>query len=85
MSILAEGTVIYLALGGVVDQKKELRTIEGKMGALGKAIEAKASRLRNPEFIKKAPVSVVTKEKETLRDYTEELERLKRMQDELRS
>ncbi len=54
------------------------------MKSLEGILKSKKSRIRNPEFIKKAPREIIEKENESISKLKDELKRLKRMSDELR-
>lgn len=74
---------IYLHFSGLLDIASEQRKIKEKITNLERIIKSKEERLKNPEFVKKAPQDVVEKEKESKEGLTDELKRLERMLGEL--
>lgn len=75
---------IYAAVGkieiyllGAVDEAKEKARLEKEIISLGKIIASAESRLANKEFVDKAPVAIVKKEKDKLKEWKEELKSLK--------
>ena len=83
VSAIIEDTDIYLHFTGLLEVSKEQGRLKEKIDALGKIIVAKVSRLRNPEFLKKAPKEVVGKEKEDIAELKKSIKRLEKMHDEL--
>jgi len=75
---------IYITLGdieiyliGAVDKEKEQARIMKEIAKLEKIIEITKKKLKNKEFVDKAPKAVVNKEKEKLEQYEGELKNLK--------
>jgi valyl-tRNA synthetase len=75
---------IYLHFTGLFDIAQEQQKIKEKMNSLEGIIKSKESRIKNPEFIKKAPRDIVEKEKEGILKLNDEFRRLKQMFNELR-
>jgi len=84
VSALAEDIDIYLYFSGLLDIAAELKKIEGEKQNLEGILKSKESRMKNAEFIKKAPKEVIEKENESISKLKDELQRLRRMSDELR-
>jgi valyl-tRNA synthetase len=83
MSTIIEDVDIYLHFSGLVDLAKEQSKIREKISNLEASKKSKIARLKNQEFIKKAPQEVVDKEKESITKLEDDLKRLEKMADEL--
>ncbi len=57
--IIARGTDIYLALGGVIDLAAEKSRLTGALAAAEQDIAGFAARLANKEFARKAPAHII--------------------------
>ena len=72
----------YVVLSGLIDIQVERQRIESALSDVEKMIRGLEGRLRNEEFLKKAPKDIVEKE----RRRAEELEnRKKRLEENLRT
>ncbi len=74
---------IYLHFSGLVDINKERNRIKERRLGLDKMVKVKEQRLKNTEFVKKAPPPVVAKEREDVKKLKDESERLEKMLREL--
>ncbi|MGD0336397.1 MAG: valine--tRNA ligase [Candidatus Omnitrophota bacterium] len=74
---------IYLHFTGLIEIGKEQNRIIEKMNELAKLRKSKEDRLKNSEFIKRAPEEIVQKEKESLEEIKSSIKRLERMHNEL--
>jgi valyl-tRNA synthetase len=74
---------IYLHFSGLLDLNKERLKISKKIDEMEKIKNLKEQRIRNPEFLKKAPKDVIEKERGIMRGLKNSLERLERMLNEL--
>jgi valyl-tRNA synthetase len=83
VSAVIEDVDIYLHFTGLLDIAKERQKIKEKMENLSKIIQAKNERLKNPDFVKKAPQEVVDNEKETKTKLNDALKRLEKIFREL--
>ena len=83
ISAVAQDIDIYLHFSGLLDMAKEKHKIKEKINELGKIKNLKEQRIKNPEFLKKAPEEVVAKEKEDIEELKDSLKRLERMSNEL--
>ncbi len=83
ISSICESADIYLSFSGLIDIAKELQKSMQKLDNLKKVITGKESRLKNAEFVKKAPKDVVEKEKESLLEAHNTIKRLERTISEL--
>ncbi len=79
--IILKNATIYVPMGELIDEKKELQRIQNE---LKKAIEYKSkieAKLENKDFIKKAPKNIVNQERERLE---EQKKLIKELEDKLR-
>ncbi len=74
---------IYLHFSGLLDISKEKHKIKEKINELEKIKSSKEQRIKNPEFLKKAPKEIVEKEKESIEELKNSLKRLEKMYNEL--
>ncbi len=84
ISACLEDVDIYLHFSGLLDIAKEQDKIKERIKNLEQAMRAKETRIKNSEFIRKAPQEVVQKEKESLAEIQSTLKRLEHMGQELR-
>ncbi|MFH0828286.1 MAG: valine--tRNA ligase [Candidatus Omnitrophota bacterium] len=68
---------ITILLEGVVDIEKELIKLDGKIKKAENDIKAKQATLNNKNFVDRAPVEIVEKEKSKLKELEETLHKLK--------
>ncbi|MBI1879980.1 MAG: class I tRNA ligase family protein, partial [Chloroflexi bacterium] len=66
--VISGGIEIYLPLAGMIDLDAERERWHKEVAQLEKRIAASRIKLNNPNFIEKAPASVVEKEREQLVD-----------------
>jgi len=83
ISAVVEDIDIYLHFSGLLDISKEKHKIKEKINELEKIENLKEQRIKNSEFINKAPKEVVEKEKESMGELKNSLRRLERMYNEL--
>jgi valyl-tRNA synthetase len=57
---------IFMELEGIVDIAAETARLNKEIGALGLDIKSKEARLKNKEFLQRAPQEIIKKEKESL-------------------
>jgi valyl-tRNA synthetase len=79
-----EGVDIYLHFSGLIDIVQEREKIKAKADKLIGLIKVKKERLKNPEFLKKAPAEITEMEKQGIAKGKDTLQRLLKMHDELR-
>ncbi|MBM3249544.1 MAG: valine--tRNA ligase [Candidatus Omnitrophica bacterium] len=84
VSAVSKDADIYLHFSGLLDLAAEQEKIKKKTTSLSALLRAKEARMKNAEFVKKAPKEVVEGEKESINKLNEELSRLQKMHDELR-
>jgi valyl-tRNA synthetase len=83
ISAIAEDIDVYLHFSGLLDIAKEQQKIKEKMQGLERLKKEKEARIKNPQFIKKAPKEVVDSEGESIAKLGDELKRLEKMLHEL--
>ena len=74
-----EGFNIFVSLEGVIDVESEKTRLGKKMEDLEIQIRRTDDRLKNRDFVARAPEAIVNKEKEKSENLKEQVERLKRM------
>ncbi|MFH0826975.1 MAG: valine--tRNA ligase, partial [Candidatus Omnitrophota bacterium] len=84
ISACLEDVDIYLHFSGLLDIEKEQHKIKEKIKDLERARSSKEARLKNSEFVKKAPQEIVLKERESIAEIQSTLKRLEHMSQELR-
>jgi valyl-tRNA synthetase len=75
---------LSIPLSGILDLEKEKLKVDVKIRQAEAEIKTKERTLDNKEFVKKAPLEVVEKEKARLKELGDILKRLKAIKDELR-
>jgi len=74
---------VYLHFSGLLDMAKEQERISARLRAIIKSKNDKEIRLKNPDFVKRAPQEIVEKEKTGIVELADEIKRLERMSSEL--
>ncbi|MDP3732136.1 MAG: valine--tRNA ligase, partial [Candidatus Omnitrophota bacterium] len=83
ISAVAVHIDIYLHFSGLLDIDKEKHKIKEKINEMERIKNLKEQRMKNSEFVNKAPKEVVEKEKESIGELKKSLKRLERMHNEL--
>jgi valyl-tRNA synthetase len=65
-AVLQDGTTLYIALGDLVDVRKECHRLGTEHSRLTQLIQSQRGKLSNEQFTSRAPVEVVTREREKL-------------------
>lgn len=65
-AVLKDGTSLYIALGDLVDLRKECERLGAEFARLSQLIQSQESKLGNQNFVSRAPAEVVAKEREKL-------------------
>ena len=84
VSLLIKDIHVFIPLEGLVDLEKERTRIKLQIEKGEAELKGKEVRLKNKDFLGKAPVEVVEKEKERVGELKAQLIRLKKIQDELK-
>jgi len=79
MHAVLEDIDIIMRFSGSFNNQKIKRELEDKIVSLKKAIESKNILLNNPNFVKKAPKDILTKEKENKAKLEDKQKRLKKI------
>jgi valyl-tRNA synthetase len=75
---------LSIPLEGIVDVEKEILKIKERINKIESEINIKGKNLNNKEFMKKAPREVIEKEEERLNELSDNLRRLKTIENDLR-
>lgn len=67
---------VYVPLADVIDLKQERTRLEKEIAQKERFLESVRKKLQNPQFLEKAPVEVVARERQKEQDARAELERL---------
>ncbi len=70
---------IYIPLKGLIDLDVERQRIEKEINRLEGSLKGIEKKLSNEKFVNNAPADVVEKEKTKLRDWTGNLDKLKKV------
>ncbi len=85
ISAIAGNIQVFLELEGLIDFEKEIEKLNKEIEGLKNDLKSKEARLDNKEFIKKAPLEIVEKEKELLAVGKEKLASLSKIIHELKN
>lgn len=75
-TIVAQEAEIFIPLEGVIDLEKERERLLEEKSRLESLIHATELKLKNPQFMEKAPQHIVEKEREKLHSLKDKLQRL---------
>ncbi|MDD4907467.1 MAG: valine--tRNA ligase [Candidatus Omnitrophica bacterium] len=84
VSLLVGDIHVFIPLEGVVDLDKERARIKAQIQGMENELKGKEVRLKNKEFVSKAPAEVVEKERSRVDEIKEQIAKLKRIQDEIK-
>lgn len=73
VSTIANGVVFYLPIEGLFDPIEEIKRLKKKVEKTQKELEVVMARLNNPQYLAKANVEVVEKDKESFASTSEKL------------
>lgn len=76
LSTILDGVQLYLPVGDLLDVDKEIQRLESDLAKLEKDIAKSEGKLKNKNFIDRAPADVVEKEKNELADNNAKKERM---------
>lgn len=83
ISAVIEDVDIYLHFSGLIDINKERLKIQTRLSELIKLRDNKKARVKDPEFLKRAPGDVVQNERKSVEELENSVKRLERMLNEL--
>ncbi len=70
------GTEIYLSVDGSIDVEEEIKRLRKSLEKLNVSIDKASKKLKNREFLKKAPEDVIEKEKNKVDEYTFQIDKI---------
>ncbi len=73
-AVLSDGTALYIALGELVDLRKECERLGAESTRLGQLIEGQRKKLGNEQFTSRAPANVVQHERDKLASLEQQLQ-----------
>lgn len=68
---------LFVPLAGLIDLEVEKNRLSKEIGRLDKQVEGLSKKLRNEQYLQKAPENVVQQDRDKLKNFTEKLEKLK--------
>jgi valyl-tRNA synthetase len=77
-AVLRDGSGVFMPAQGVFDVGREAERLRKEGERLARAIESQQKKLANVQFTSRAPADVVEREREKLKDWSEQLEELTR-------
>ena len=83
-SDVVRGCVVIVHLAGAVDPEAELVRLDKEIGKTEKDLEALGSKLRNENFITRAPAQVVDEERRREQEARDKLEKMRSLQGRFR-
>jgi valyl-tRNA synthetase len=84
MAVLS-GAIMFISLEGIIDFSKEKERLEKELAKLKNEIAASSKKLRNDDFLSKAPPDIVEKVKEKHQGFIEKQQKLTTNLDKIRS
>jgi len=69
-AVLKDGNTVFIALGELVDLKKECERLRKECDRLNGLIQSQRKKLENEQFTARAPAEVVERERQKLADWT---------------
>lgn len=82
---VVSGAIMYISLEGIIDFSKEKERLEKELAKLQDEIAASVKKLRNDDFLSKAPADIVGKVREKHQVFVEKQEKLMTNLDKIRS
>jgi valyl-tRNA synthetase len=77
-AVLRDGTGVFMPAEGAFDAGREIERLQKEADRLSRLIESQQRKLANEQFTARAPADVVQRERDKLKDWTEQLEELRR-------
>jgi valyl-tRNA synthetase len=71
-AVLADGSEVFVALEGAIDLQQECRRLSGELTRLEQQLTGLTAKLANQQFVARAPVEVVAKEREKERAWRDQ-------------
>ncbi len=82
---VVSGAIMYISLEGIIDFSKEKERLEKELTKLQSEIAASIKKLRNDDFLSKAPADIVEKVREKHQNFVEKQQKLMTNLDKIRS
>ncbi|MEO8636058.1 MAG: valine--tRNA ligase [Gemmatimonadales bacterium] len=82
-AVLADGTTLYIALGDLVDVKKECERLGADLNRISQLIESQQKKLGNEQFVGRAPAAVVEGERAKLAQFEQQAAALREKRGQL--
>jgi valyl-tRNA synthetase len=76
---------ILIPLAGLIDKEAELVRLEKEMAKLATNLEKGRAKLQNPNFVDKAPVAVVDKERQRVEEMEKAMQQLQQQAEKIRA
>ncbi|MDZ7765805.1 MAG: class I tRNA ligase family protein [Melioribacteraceae bacterium] len=83
-SSVVKGCDVYIPLEGLIDLEVERQRLEKEINRLEGLLTGVGKKLSNEKFVNNAPAEVVDKEKAKQYDWTEQVDKLKKILDDLK-
>jgi valyl-tRNA synthetase len=77
-AVLRDGTGVIMPAEGAFDIGREVERLQKEEDRLSRAIAAQERKLANQQFTSRAPVDVVQRERDKLKDWNDQREELTR-------
>jgi valyl-tRNA synthetase len=74
---VVEDVELFVPLAGLIDLEVEKNRLSKEIGRLDKQVEGLSKKLRNEQYLQKAPENVIQQDRDKLKNFTERLEKLK--------
>jgi valyl-tRNA synthetase len=74
---VGSGYEVYLPLKGLIDLDRERERLRKEEQRLCTEIERSSAKLEKPDFVNRAPAEIVSRERERLRDFEENVDRVR--------
>ncbi len=71
-AVLSDGTPVFVPLGDAIDVGRECGRLAAEVGRLDHLVASQEKKLANPQFVSRAPVEVVEREREKLSSWREQ-------------
>ena len=75
-AVLRSGAEIFIPLAGVIDLDRERERLREELQRISQLLRATEGKLANENFVSRAPAEVVEKERDKLKSYAEQQEKL---------
>jgi valyl-tRNA synthetase len=71
-AVLSDGTAVFVPLGEAIDIGRECSRLGSEVDRLGKLVESQEKKLKNDQFVARAPAEVVERERQKLTTWKEQ-------------